>query len=144
MLSTMSNRKQYVLDSSAIVAIILQEPDSHYLASFLTPDTNVSVGTPTLVEAAMVLISRLAPGKGLPALLSFVQQTNCETISFTGAHFAEAAIAFERFGKGRHPASLNIGDCNSYATAKLAGATLLYKEDGFAKTDLPPLTPPAS
>jgi ribonuclease VapC len=55
----------------------------------------------------------------------------------------EAIDAYQTFGKGRHPAALNMGDCNSYATAKIAGAALLYKGNDFVLTDLPKLTPPA-
>ena len=139
----MSKLPVYVLDSSVIVAIILQEPDARTFQTFLDTNSGLLAGAPTLVETAIVLMNRLGPADGMSALLSFLNRTNCETVAFTGVHFAEAAIAFEKFGKGHHPAALNMGDCNSYATAKVAGATLLYKGADFAQTDLPPLTPPA-
>jgi ribonuclease VapC len=85
----------------------------------------------------------LGPEKGMSGLLNFLERADCEVVDFTRLHFVEAAMAFQQFGKGRHPAALNMGDCNSYATAKVAGATLLYKGNDFALTDLPKLTPPA-
>lgn len=139
----MSNAPTYVLDSSAIVAILLKEPDAVSFKPYLDPPARLLVGAPTLVETAMVLISRRGPTAGMSDLLRFLQSTSCEIVEFNQLHFIEAATAFENFGKGRHPASLNMGDCNSYATAKVAGAALLYKGDDFALTDLPKLTPPA-
>lgn len=138
----MSESTYFVLDSSVIVSIILQEPDAEDFKRYLAA-RDVAVGAPTLVETAIVLTSRLGSERAMRDLLSFLERTNCETIDFTGLHFMEAATAFEKYGKGRHPAGLNMGDCNSYATAKLARATLLYKGDDFALTDLPPLTLPA-
>ncbi len=139
----MSKRSQLVLDSSILVAILTLEPGNEIYDHAINAAEQVLVGAPTLVETAMVLTNRLGHERAMSDLLSFLQRTNCETIAFTGTHFLEAASAFEKFGKGRHPAGLNMGDCNSYATAKLARATLLYKGIDFALTDLPPLTPPA-
>ena len=139
----MNRTNTYVLDSSVIVAILTQEPDALSFENFVNMARRLLVGTPTLVEASMVLISRLGPGEGMTALYKFLARTDCEIVDFTRVHFAEAATAFEVYGKGRHPAGLNMGDCNSYATAKVAGAALLYKGNDFALTDLPPLTTPA-
>lgn len=139
----MSNPSTLVLDSSVLVAILTREPGNEIFDDTINTADMVFVGAPTLVETAMVLTTRLAPERGMGHLLSFLHRTKCETIAFTGAHFLEAANAFEKFGKGRHPAALNMGDCNSYAVAKLARCPLLYKGDDFALTDLPPLTLPA-
>jgi len=138
----MSKQTSYVLDSSAIVALLLNEPDSEAIYRHLDAATTVLVGAPTLVETAMVLISRLGPADGMANLLSFLHRIPCETVDFTSTHFFQAADAFERYGKGRHPAALNMGDCNSYAVAKVAGVPLLYKGNDFALTDLPTLTLP--
>lgn len=67
----------------------------------------------------------------------FLQQFEVEEIPFTEAHWRIATDAFLRFGKGRHPAALNFGDCMTYATAKLAGEPLLFVGNDFAQTDLP-------
>jgi ribonuclease VapC len=138
-----SSKLPIVLDSSVIVAILTQEPDAEAYEVLVNSAQRLLVGAPTLVEASMVLISRLGPESGMIALLKFLTRSDCEVIDFTRLHFLEAATAFQKYGKGRHSAALNMGDCNSYATAKVAGAALLYKGDDFALTDLPKLTPPA-
>jgi ribonuclease VapC len=132
-----------VLNSSVIVAILTREAGAEAYDSLVNSARRLLVGAPTLVEASMVLTTRLGPDKGMTALLRFLDQANCEVIDFTRLHFVEAALAFQQFGKGRHPAALNMGDCHSYATAKVAGAALLYKGNDFALTDLPKLTLPA-
>ena len=139
----MSSNKTLVLDSSVIVAILTREPDAEAYEELVNSAQRLLVGAPTLVETSMVLISRLGPENGMIAIFNFLTRTRCEVIDFTRLHFVEAATAFQQFGKGRHPAGLNMGDCNSYATAKVAGAALLYKGNDFGKTDLPKLTPPA-
>ena len=138
----MSSNLTFVLDSSVIVAILTREPDAEAYDVRVNSAVRLLVGAPTLVETSMVLISRLGPDNGMIALLNFLTRTRCEVTDFTRHHFVEAATAFQQFGKGRHPAALNMGDCNSYATAKVAGAALLYKGNDFALTDLPKLTPP--
>ena len=139
----MSNHLTFVLDSSVIVAILTREPDAEAYEDLVNSAQRLLVGAPTLVETSMVLISRLGSDNGMIALFKFLTTTGCEVIDFTRLHFVEAATAFQQFGKGRHPAGLNMGDCNSYATAKVAGAALLYKGNDFGQTDLPKLTPPA-
>ena len=139
----MSSNKTLVLDSSVIVAILTREPDAEAYEELVNSAQRLLVGAPTLVETSMVLISRLGPENGMIAIFNFLTRTRCEVIDFTRLHFVEAATAFQQFGKGRHAAGLNMGDCNSYATAKVAGAALLYKGNDFAQTDLPKLTPPA-
>ena len=86
-------------------------------------------------EAAIVLQKRLDtdPRPMLAALLSEYQ---VQVQAYSEAHWGEAYLAFERYGKGRHPAKLNFGDCMSYAAAKIAGAPLLYIGKDFAQTDL--------
>src|SRR5262245_56110977 len=96
--------KTYVLDSSAIVAILTKESDYLQFEGHLDAASRILVGAPTLVESAMVLITRLGADRGIADLLAFLSRTGCETVAFTNLHFIEAARAFERFGKGRHPA----------------------------------------
>jgi ribonuclease VapC len=139
----MSSHRALVLDSSVLVAILTEEPDAKDFNSHMNSASRLLAGAPTLVETAMVLISRLGPHNGMYALHKFLAKTRCEVIDFTWGHAVEAAAAFQKYGKGRHPAALNMGDCNSYATAKVAGAALLYKGNDFTLTDLPKLTPPA-
>jgi ribonuclease VapC len=124
-----------ILDTSAIVAIALKEPGFEDLLEKLTEASQVGVGVPTVTEAAIVLSARLR--QDARSLLSrLLLEGSIATIPFGDAHFGLAVEAWLRFGKGRHPAALNFGDCMSYATAKLAGEPLLCTGDDFPKTDL--------
>jgi ribonuclease VapC len=124
-----------IIDSSAIVAIFLREKGSERLLDELEAADVVRVGAPTLVETAMVLTSRLGD-EGRTMLLSLLQEVNVDVLSFGDAHWRIAQSAFVRYGKGRHPAALNFGDCLTYATAYVAGEPLLCVGDDFAQTDL--------
>ena len=126
-----------VLDSSAIVALLLKEPGFERFAEKIDQASVVAVGVPALVESAMVLTSRLGWDARL-LLLGFVRNTNAELVPFSQEHFDAAMDAFLRFGKGRHPAALNFGDCMAYALAEVAGLPLLYAGGDFAKTDIRP------
>lgn len=124
-----------IIDSSAIVAIFLREKGSDRVLDALEAADAVRVGAPTLVETAMVLTSRLGDN-GRTMLLSLMQEVNVDVLSFGDAHWRTAQSAFVRYGKGRHPAALNFGDCLTYATAHVAGEPLLCVGDDFAQTDL--------
>ncbi len=124
-----------ILDTSAIVAIFLEERGCEELHQTVRGDPNLSIGTPTLVEAAMVLAGRLK-NDSRPRLQAFLKDYAVTVVAFTEEHYAAATTAFHRYGKGRHPAALNFGDCCSYAVAKVAGEPLLYTGNDFAKTDL--------
>ena len=94
------------------------------------------IGVPTLTETAIVLAARL--GRDTRGLLArFLQEGTISTVPFGEAHFGVAVEAWLRYGKGRHPAALNFGDCLAYSAAKVAGEPLLCRGDDFAKTDLP-------
>ena len=124
-----------ILDSSAIVAIALDEPErDEFIAKIDEADT-MGVGAPTLVEAAIVLAARtgIETDDLLAELLSVAEAV---VIEFGEAHWQEALLAWWRFGKSRHMANLNFGDCLAYATARVASQPLLCKGDDFAKTDL--------
>ncbi|MBN1629357.1 MAG: type II toxin-antitoxin system VapC family toxin [Thermoleophilia bacterium] len=124
-----------IVDSSAIVAIILREPGFEAVLECLEAGGPVAVGAPTLAESALVLSARLGRD-ARPKLARLLQEYEIEVIPFAAAHSDEATEAFMRFGKGRHPAALNFGDCMSYAVAKLAGQPLLCLGGDFAQTDL--------
>ncbi len=124
-----------ILDSSVIVAITLREPGHEELVNKLRSADSLGIGTPSLTEAGMVLASRL--GVEPQALLDrFLRDFGVVPVVFGEQHWREALEAFRRFGKGRHPAALNFGDCLSYATAKLADHPLLFVGDDFPKTDI--------
>lgn len=124
-----------IIDSSAIVAIALKEPGFEELLRKLAIARNAGIGVPTLTETAIVLSARLnRDARGI--LSRFLLEGSIATVPFGDAHFAAAVDAWLRYGKGRHPASLNFGDCLCYATAKLAGEPLLCVGNDFIQTDL--------
>lgn len=124
-----------IIDTSAIVAVILGQREAAALARLLVQNAPSAVGSPTLAEAAIVLQARLGP-LGLSDLRGFLVEFDVHTLTFGHEHWRQAALAFSRWGKGRHPAALNFGDCLSYAVAKLAGQPLLALGCDFAQTDL--------
>ena len=124
-----------IVDSSAVIAILLKEPGYERLRDRLAASEQVSIGAPTVVESALVLCNRLGhAGKSL--LARFLQEAEVEVVGFTADHWTVAADAFIAYGKGRHRAGLNFGDCMTYAIAKLAGEPLLCLGDDFPATDL--------
>lgn len=123
-----------VLDSSALMAIVLEEAEGpEFLAAIAGEDT--IIGAPTCLEAQMAAMGR-GGRSALSALRQILSQSPVEVVQFSLEHTAAAYDAFERFGRGRHPAKLNFGDCMAYAVAKLANAPLLYKGGDFALTDI--------
>jgi ribonuclease VapC len=95
----------------------------------------VRIGAPTVVETGIVLVARLGV-TGRTLLARFLQEVGAETVPLGEQHWPVAARAYDRFGKGRHPAGLNFGDCLTYAVAAVAGEPLLCVGDVFARTDL--------
>jgi len=124
-----------ILDSSAIVGIVLREPGFESLVSKVAEAETLAVGAPTLAEAGIVLTARL--GKEARGLLQgLLREWDAATVAFGEEHWREAVTAYDRFGRGRHRAQLNFGDCMAYAVAKLAGEVLLCTGSDFPKTDL--------
>lgn len=124
-----------ILDSSAIVAVLLKEPGHERLVDRIAENPESGIGAPTMVETGIVLVARLG-ASGQTLLGRFTQANELAIVPCGAEHWATAVQAFLRFGKGRHPAGLNFGDCLTYATAQLASEPLLCVGDDFAKTDL--------
>ena len=124
-----------ILDSSAIVGMLRKEPGYESLAEKVLAAGTVGVGTPTLVETEIVLVGRF-DRQGRVLLRNFVVDKKIDVISFGEQHWREAGRAFVHYGKGRHRAALNLGDCMTYATARLAGEPLLCLREDFTLTDL--------
>ncbi len=122
-----------IVDSSALIALLLREPGWQDVASALAASPYAAVGAPTLAETAIVLHAKGAPPSLLPALL---QRTGIAVVAFTAQHALVAADAYATFGRGRHAASLNFGDCMTYAVTRLAGMPLLFVGNDFVHTDL--------
>ena len=133
-----------ILDASALVAVIMAEDAAPALFEVLAEAPVISVGAPTLVETAMVLDGRLAGSSpdASSRLAVLMTRFDIEVLPFVAQHWPVAWAAFLRYGKGRHPAGLNFGDCLAYATARLAGRPLLCLGGDFARTDLELVTLP--
>lgn len=124
-----------IVDSSALIAIVIREPGYQVLIDKLTKAGAVAAGAPTLAETGVLLHAKLgAKADGL--LERMLDEFGVQEIPFGELHWHEAVEAFRKYGKGRHKASLNFGDCMTYATARLAGAALLFMGDDFTHTDI--------
>jgi ribonuclease VapC len=128
-----------IVDSSAIVAVLLRQPGYEPLLERLAAAPVAATGAPTLAESGIVLAARMGVA-GKTLLARFVQESGLVVVPFGEHHWGAAVAAFLRYGKGRHPAGLNFGDCMTYAVARLAGEPLLCLGDDFAQTDLPLVT----
>jgi ribonuclease VapC len=124
-----------IIDSSAILAVIGKEPGYERIVHQLAASPEIRIGAPTRLETGIVLTARFGP-RGKTALARFLQENSIQTVAFDDAHASAALDAYSRFGKGRHPAALNFGDCCTYAVASVAGESLLCVGDDFARTDL--------
>ena len=123
-----------IIDSSALVAIVLQEPEADDLLRRMRDESSLAIGAATLLETGIVLSARLNDdARGLLARL--LQESGIAVVDVTEAHFGVAMDAWLRYGRGRHAAALNFGDCLSYAIAVVAGEPLLCIGDDFPQTD---------
>ena len=124
-----------IVDSSALIAIITKEPGYDTLIEKLLSSPSAGIGTPTLTETGIVLTSRLGFDAG-DLLARVVAAFEIVPVPFGEDHWREAVRAYVRYGRGRHPARLNFGDCMAYAIARLAGEPLLFVGTDFGLTDL--------
>lgn len=130
-----------ILDSSAIVAVICREPGYEELLQKIALARTVAVGAPTVAETQMVVEIKLGTRRGRDgaALVDqFLAEIQALIIPFARNHLSVFFEAFRRYGKGRHPARLNMGDCFTYAIAKTAGMQVLYVGEDFKHTDIEP------
>lgn len=121
-----------VIDTSALIAILQCEPEQGKFLNILS-ESHVAIGAPTRFEALLVAARHPHGQQDVRDLLSRIE---AETFDWTETLSDVAADAFLRFGKGRHRAHLNFGDCMAYALAKSLDAPLLFKGDDFGKTDV--------
>ncbi len=124
-----------VIDTSAIVAIALNEPDSAELELQIADDPIRLISTATVLEATIVLETRLGDAGGREFDL-WLLKVGVEIIPVDAEQIEAARRAWRRYGKGRHAAGLNYGDCFSYALAVTRGEPLLFKGEDFAKIDI--------
>jgi len=124
-----------ILDTSAAMSLLVGESDAPVIGAALSSTERRAISAASLVELYLV-----AGGRGGDALLAdagtLVREFGIEVVPFTAEHAVIARDGWRRFGKGRHPAALNLGDCFSYALAKARGEPLLFKGDDFSRTDV--------
>jgi ribonuclease VapC len=126
-----------VLDSSAILAILFKEPERDAFATALADAGQRLVSAVNALESAVVVSARKGPS-GARELDLLLHHAGVVVVSFTEDHLRLAREAWERYGKGRHPAALNLGDCCAYALSRHSGEPLLFKGDDFSHTDVVP------
>ncbi|MGI9503145.1 MAG: type II toxin-antitoxin system VapC family toxin [Geminicoccaceae bacterium] len=124
-----------VIDSSAVLAILQREPESERFAALIEADPIRLISTVSVLEAGM--LAEVRKGEtGALELDNFILRGQFQTVPFDAEQASIARLAFRRFGKGRHPAGLNFGDCATYALASTRGEPLLFKGEDFSKTDI--------
>lgn len=131
-----------VIDNSALLAILNDEPERRIFNEAIEAAASRTMSAATLVEVSIVIESRLGT-EGLGDLDLFIERAGIEVVSVDREQAYIARRAFSRFGKGRHAAGLNYGDCFSYALAMVSGEPLLFKGEDFGKTDVTPFEPPS-
>jgi ribonuclease VapC len=124
-----------IIDSSAIIAIAFQEPEAVRLAKAIARAPLRHMSSVNWLETMLVVESRFGHA-AVDEVLLILGQFAVETLPFDSAHMHEAQEAWRRFGKGRHPAALNLGDCCAYAASTLERRPLLFKGNDFGKTDV--------
>lgn len=122
-----------VVDTSVLIACAFQEPPAARLLAALGDASRVLLSTAGYVECAMVLVGRQGPSGG-DALDRLIDRFGIELVPVSVHHARLARAAFTEYGKGRHPAALNFGDCFSYALAEERGEPLLFVGNDFART----------
>jgi ribonuclease VapC len=126
-----------VLDTSAILAILFDEPEAETMVRAIVRDPVRRVGAPIIVEAAAVMTARKGPG-GEVALDALLERLDIEVVPMTVAASKLARLAYARFGRGvGDPGVLNYGDCLAYGFAMAEREPLLFKGDDFKQTDVP-------
>jgi len=129
-----------IIDSSAILAILYNEPDAASFAEAIAGADSCRISAVTYVETAIVIEAQNQVGGR--HFDTFIRRSGIAIEPVTEEQAMAARQAFSDFGKGRHPAGLNFGDCFSYALATVSGEPLLFKGNDFGKTDISKALPP--
>ncbi|MYE47423.1 MAG: type II toxin-antitoxin system VapC family toxin [Chloroflexi bacterium] len=125
-----------IVDTSAIIAILFGEADSDHYDRAIAAAPNCHMSVANFIEATIVLESREGIGAG-HEFDAYLEESGIELVPVTVEQARAARRAWQRFGRGNHPAALNLGDCFAYALAEATGEPLLYKGEDFALTDIP-------
>ena len=126
-----------IVDSSALLAIILDEPEAARFAQVIAGAVGPRIPTPNWVEVALVTDAR-ADALLRDRFEAYVGRMGLTIAPFLPVHAVAARHAWARFGRGQHPAKLNYGDCMAYGFARVEGKPLLFKGNDFALTDIEP------
>lgn len=125
-----------VIDSSALIALLLAEPEADGFVATPAGDSNRLVSAASYLETVIVMLTRSGP-ETLEKLDRLIAELSATIILFTREQAMLAITAYREYGKGSsHPASLNFGDCFTYALAKLTGEPVLFKGNDFSRTDI--------
>ena len=124
-----------VIDTSAIIAILFDEPERVAFVAAIAAATHRLMSAPTLLEFYLVVDTK-KQALGLAELELFIYEAEINIVPFDQIQAGLAAAAWRAYGKGRHPAGLNFGDCFSYALSKARAAPLLFKGTDFSRTDI--------
>ena len=124
-----------VIDTSALVTILLGEPEAEAFARAIADDPKKLIGAFNALETGIVIEARKGQAGGRELDLLF-HRAGIEIVSMNTEQMELARAAWRHFGKGNHPAGLNIGDCCAYAVAKYTGEPLLFKGEDFNRTDI--------
>jgi ribonuclease VapC len=124
-----------VIDTSALLAILLGEPEGETFSRSIAADPRRLMSALSALEAAIVIHSRKGPS-GARELDLLLHATGVAIVSLEADQVLLARKAYEEYGKGHHPAALNLGDCCSYALSRSSGEPLLFKGNDFSQTDV--------
>jgi len=124
-----------VIDASALLAILLGEPEAEEFSRSIADDPKRLVSALSALEAAIVIHARKGTA-GIRELDLLIHSAGATIVSFDADQVLLARSAYEKYGKGHHPAALNLGDCCSYALARFSGEPLLFKGNDFSRTDV--------
>lgn len=124
-----------ILDTSAVVAVLQQEPEAERFATLISAARVATISAANWFEAAIIIDSRADP-QAVAGFARFFDRFSLAIAPVTAVEAARAREAYRIWGKGNHPARLNLGDCFAYALAKERGEPLLFKSDHFPQTDI--------
>ena len=124
-----------VIDTSALVAMLTDEPDAELFEARVADDPVRTMSTASYLETAIVIESRFGESGGRELDL-WLHRASVSLVAVDADQAEVARAAYRRYGKGRHRAGLNYGDCFSYALAKVSGQPLLFKGDDFGHTGI--------
>jgi len=124
------------VDSSALLAILRREPEADVFLKVIAGADGCVLSSTSLLETSMVLAGRVGDAASWTELDALIVRARMQVVAQDAALAETARETFLRYGKGRHPAALNLGDCASYSLAKTRNLPLLFKGNDFSRTDL--------